>query len=91
LRIIDDGLGLLPFSNAVHYDNEEQRRPVFHDAIRRGALPAGFATEDGVGLVYRGTELAEAVTDTEGKRAFSVGPSSAGEVEEAELPIRLLA
>jgi peptidase E len=29
LRPVTDALGFLPFSNAVHYDSEEQRRPLF--------------------------------------------------------------
>ena len=35
-------------------------------------LPAGYATDDGVGLHYRGTELVEAVTDRPGKNAYRV-------------------
>ena len=29
LRPITNGLGLLPYSNGVHYDSEAQRRPLF--------------------------------------------------------------
>jgi peptidase E len=58
LRPITNGLGLVPFSNGVHYDSEEQRRPLFQSLIADGTLPAGYATDDGVGVLYRGTEFA---------------------------------
>lgn len=90
LRVVANGLGLVPFSNAVHYDSEEQRRPVFHRAIAQGRLPEGYATEDGVGLLYRGAELVEAVTDTAGKRAFHVSRDAHGGAVETELPVRVL-
>ena len=61
-----DGLGLIPTSNGVHHDSEEQRRPLYHRLVADGTLPGGHATDDGVGLVYRGTELVEAVADRPG-------------------------
>jgi peptidase E len=72
LRPVTDGLGMLPYANGVHYDSEEQRRPVFHRLVGEGILPAGYATDDGVGLVYRGTDLVEAVSEVAGRSAYSV-------------------
>ncbi|MGA2528220.1 MAG: peptidase E [Acidimicrobiales bacterium] len=72
LRPVVDGLGLLPYSNGVHYDSESQRRPLLQRLIADGGLPDGYATDDGVGLVYRGTELVEAVTEVRGKGAYSI-------------------
>lgn len=91
LRGIDNGLGFVPFSNGVHYDSEEQRRPKFHELIKYGSLPDGYATEDGVGVLYRGERFVEAVTDVPGKLAYrvSLDPTS-GEVVEEELDTRLL-
>ena len=40
--------------------------------MAEGVLPPGFAADDGVGLVFRGTELAEAVSEADGGRAFRV-------------------
>lgn len=89
LRPVTNGLGFLPYSNGVHYDSEPQRRPVFCDLIARGELPEGFATDDGVGLVYRGTSLVEAVSEVRGKGAYSV--RRAGErAEEDRIEPRLL-
>jgi len=67
-----DGLGMLPWSNGVHYDNELQRRPLFQSLIAGGELPDGYATDDGVGLRYEGTTLVEAVTEVRGKGAYFV-------------------
>ncbi len=72
LRPIANGLGFLPYSNGVHYDSETQRRPLFQRLIAEGHLPDGYATDDGVGLVYRGTTLVEAVTELRGKGAYQV-------------------
>ncbi|MDX6644173.1 MAG: dipeptidase, partial [Solirubrobacteraceae bacterium] len=40
------GLGLLPHSNAVHYDGDPSRRAAFHRFLAAG-MPAGYACEDG--------------------------------------------
>lgn len=72
LRPVTNGLGFLPYSNGVHYDSEAQRRPLYHRLVAEGILPAGFATDDGVGLVYRGTDLVEAVADRPGCAAYRV-------------------
>ena len=90
LRAITNGLALLPYSNGVHYDSEEQRRPLYHRLVAEGVLPAGYATDDGVGLHYRGTELAEAVTDQPGKAAYHVERSATGMAVETKIEPRLL-
>ncbi|SDY40852.1 Peptidase E [Modestobacter sp. DSM 44400] len=90
LRAVTDGLALLPFSNSVHHDSEEQRRPLYRQLVADGILPAGYATEDGVGLVYRGTELAEAVADRPGKVAYRVVPGADGTVIETCIEPRRL-
>ena len=81
LRPVLDGLALLPYSNGVHYDSEAQRRPLFQRLVADGVLPDGYATDDGVGLVYRGTELVEAVTELKGKGAYAVSRNGEEAVE----------
>jgi len=90
LRPVTNGLALLPYSNGVHYDSEQQRRPLFHRLVGDGTLPPGYATDDGVGLHYRGTELAEAVSDTPGKSAYRVEPDGRGGAVETVIEPRLL-
>jgi peptidase E len=89
LRPVLDGLGFLPFSNSPHHDVEEQRRPLIHRLIAEGVLPDGYATENGTGLVFFGTELHEAFSEVEGKVAYSL--TRVGDhTEEVALPTRLL-
>lgn len=75
LRPVTNGLGLIPFSNSVHHDTEAQRRPLFQSLIRDGTLPLGYATDDGAGVLYRGTEFAEAVCERDGAAAYFVDAS----------------
>lgn len=86
---VTNGLGLVPFSNSVHYDSEAQRRPLFHALVAQGTLPAGYATDDGVGLVYRGTDFVEAVTEVDGKAAYYV-EKDGDEIREHRLETRVL-
>jgi peptidase E len=83
-----DGLGLVPFSNGVHDDLDDQpRRTAYRDMVATGQLGAGYATEDGVGLHYAGTELHEAVSILPGKRAWRVDPDgTGGYTEQAIIP-----
>ena len=89
LRPVTNGLGLLPYGNGVHYDSEERRRPLVHRLVADGTLPETHCTDDGVGLVYRGTDLVEAVSDVPGKGAYVVRRGDDGAVEERFEP-RLL-
>jgi dipeptidase E len=65
------GLGLLPHSNAVHYDGDSGRRAAFHRYLAAG-MPAGYACEDGAALHFMGTELVRVVASRAGARAFHV-------------------
>ena len=90
LRAFTDGLGWLPYSNGVHYDGEEQRRPLMHKLIGDGTLADGYATDDGAGLVYRGTRLAEVVADRAGPLGYELKRAADGSVTETPLPTRVL-
>jgi peptidase E len=63
LAPVTDALGFLPYGNGVHYDSEEQRRPLLHELVSSGTLPESYATDDRVAIVYRGTEPVEVITD----------------------------
>ncbi|WP_394612997.1 Type 1 glutamine amidotransferase-like domain-containing protein [Lentzea sp. JNUCC 0626] len=91
LRIVTNGLGFLPYGNGVHYDSEEQRRPKIHEAVAAGTLPTTYCTDDGAGLLYRGTELAEAVTERPGAGAYVVvREDSSATAQEEKLDTRAL-
>lgn len=78
LRPVTNGLGLLPWSNGVHYDSEPQRRPLFRSLVADGSLPSGYATDDGAGLLYRDTEMTEALAERGNAGAYWVerGPDN---------------
>ncbi len=79
----------MPWSNAVHYDEEAGRRNAFLDAIADG-FPPGFGVGDAAALHFVGTELAEVVSSRPGARAVYVRPDGAGGVSERDLPVRYL-
>ena len=89
LRPVTDALAYLPYGNGVHYDSDEGRRPLVHRLVADGTLPETHCTDDGVGLVYRGTRLVEAVAEVPGKGAYMVRREGATAVEERISP-RLL-
>jgi dipeptidase E len=64
-------LGFLPGSACPHYDGEEQRRPRYRELVD-GGFPEGVAADDGVGIHYVGTEIAEVVTCRPGAAAYRV-------------------
>jgi peptidase E len=90
LRPVTNGLGFLPYSNGVHYNSEQQRRPLYHRLIEDGTLTDGYATDDGVGLVYRGTDMVEAVADRPGCAAYRVQRGADGSAVETVLEPRML-
>ena len=63
LQPVTDGLGLLPYGNGVHYDSEEQRRPLLQSLVADGSLPLSYCTDDRVGILYEGTDTVEVLTD----------------------------
>ena len=72
------GMGFLPYSNAVHYDDKPDRRAAFLAAVADGMV-SGYGTGDGAALHFIGTELAEVVTSRPKARACYVTPD--GEIE----------
>ncbi|MGW0705228.1 Type 1 glutamine amidotransferase-like domain-containing protein [Streptomyces sp. NPDC002643] len=90
LRPVTDALAYLPYGNGVHYDSDAGRRPLVHDLVAGGTLPETHCTDDGVGLVYRGTQLVEAVTEIPGRAAYVVRRDDDGKATEERLEPRLL-
>ena len=98
LRPVTNGLGLLPYGNGVHYDSEQQRRPLLHQLVADGVLPRSYATDDRTGILYEGVEPVAVVTDDMGSvddvaaadpagpSAYLVERSDTGDVTETRLP-----
>ncbi len=78
------GLGLLPYSNCVHYDAEPERRAEYHRLVGEGMRP-GFAAEDGVGLHFCGTRLERVVSSRRDGHAYRV---ETGAEEVVEIPLK---
>lgn len=82
------GLGLLPWSNCVHYGDEAGRREAYHTHLARGMCP-GYAASDGAALHFVGHRMIEAVSSRPKARAWCVGDRGE-DIVESELPIRYL-
>lgn len=75
-------LGFLPGSLSVHHDGEPGRRPVYLAAVASGEIAGGYAADDGVGLLFRGTRLAEVVSSRPHARAYRVARAEGGVIED---------
>jgi dipeptidase E len=74
------GLGLLPYSNCVHYDAEPARRVEYHRFVGDG-MRAGFAADDGALLHFCGRQLERVVSSRPAARAYRVEPLRNGVLE----------
>jgi peptidase E len=75
LQPVTNALGFLPYGNGVHYDSEEQRRPLLQKLVGDGTLPTSYATDDRVGILYEGIDPVQVITDLD--EPGSGGPSAA--------------
>ena len=94
LAPLTGGLGFLAGSHSPHYDGEPERRPTYERLIAAGALPAGYAADDGAALVFDGPDLIEVVSERAGATAYRVEPrgsGAGGAVRETPLTARALA
>ena len=82
------GLGLLPYSNCVHYDGEPARRESYHRFLSAGMAP-GYAAGDGAALHFKGESLAGVVSSRPQATAWWV-EEVGGDISEVALPVRLL-
>ncbi|GAB0101822.1 Type 1 glutamine amidotransferase-like domain-containing protein [Nocardia sp. JMUB6875] len=89
LQILPEGLGFVAGSCCPHYDAEDQRQPLFHRAIQKGELPAGYAIDDLVSLHFHGAQLVEAVSSQADGKAYRVA-AAGDEVVETPIPVRHL-
>ncbi|MGN6253396.1 MAG: Type 1 glutamine amidotransferase-like domain-containing protein [Solirubrobacterales bacterium] len=63
------GLGLLPFSNTVHYERGGRRSEAYHRFLREG-MRGGYAAEDGAALHFCGEELNRVVASRPQARGY---------------------
>lgn len=93
LQTVTNGLGFLPFGNAVHFDSEAQRRPLAHKLIKNETFENIYATDDGVGILYENEVPVEVITDkptnADGSAAYLIKKIN-GEVVETRLNVGIL-
>jgi peptidase E len=82
------GLGLLPGSMSVHLDGEPDRRRPYVDAVASGALPPGYAADDGVALLWEDRELSRLVGSKPGLHCIRVEADGVTEVSVEALSSR---
>ncbi len=75
-----EGLGLLPHSLSVHADTERERLPVYEASVASDVLPAGWAADDGVGLLFCGDRLERVVSSRAGTHAVHVARTADGQL-----------
>lgn len=80
------GLGLLPGSLSVHADGDPERLPVFERAVAERALPAGWAADDGVGLLFKGRDLVRVVSSRPTRKAVWVEQTPSGLRRDVRVP-----
>jgi dipeptidase E len=90
LAPLKDGLKLLPGSFCPHYDSESLRRPRYHEVVASGALPDGYAADDGVGLLFEGRQLVAVIASLPGASAFRVSRGRGNTVEEEPLRAKVI-
>lgn len=89
LQVLPEGLGFIPGSMCPHYDAEDQRRPLFHQALLDGSLPTGYAVGNLESAVFEGTELKGAVSSQADGLALKVEAID-GKIVETPLPLTVL-
>ena len=89
LRGYTDALGMLAGSFCPHYNSEPRRRPLYHQLVADGELPAGIACDDGAAAHYADDTLAELLSDRPTSQAYRVEKSASG-VTEMPLDTRCL-
>jgi hypothetical protein len=82
-----DGLGFLRGGNSVHHHSEPERRRFFREAVAAGAVPPGYAVDDGAGLLFAGTALVDAVAARPGAGAWHVETGPGGDRVAVERPL----
>lgn len=90
MQPVTNGLAFLPYTSGVHYDSEEQRRPLIHRLIADGTLPDGYATDDGVNIHFIDEQFHEALSDRPDVFAYQITRNDDGSISEEKIEPTLL-
>lgn len=79
---LHDGLRLLAGSFCPHFDGEAERRPTYHRLVAQGALPPGYAADDGAAILFTDGALDHVVTSRPDAAAYRVTREGDRAIEE---------
>lgn len=89
LRRYTKGLAFLPYGNGVHYGVNPLRRQILGEMVADGTFTEAYSSENGIGLVYRDTELVEVVSDRDDVYGWHTRLEDGNVVEDRLVPRRL--
>lgn len=69
------GLGVLPGSFCPHYHSEEERAPIYAEAIGEGHLPDGYGVDDGAAIHWVNGEIKGFLSENTQAKAYQVESS----------------
>ncbi len=78
------GLGLVHGSFCPHFDGEAERVPVYTEAVRSGALPDGYAADDGAAVHYADGIPSNFLSERREAKVYRVLPTEAGVLVEPQ-------
>ena len=58
---------------SVHYDSEPRPRTLLQRLISDGTQPAGYATDNGLGVLHRGTDIVQALSERDDATSGGTG------------------
>ena len=76
-----DCLGFLPFSHCPHYHSEPTRKPLYHDAVLKGLLKAGYACDDRAGILFENEKPVKIVSANKENNCYFISVEN-GKVKE---------
>lgn len=91
MQPVTNGLEFLPYTSGVHYNTEQQRRPLIQSLIADGTLPDGYATDDGVNIHFIDQEFHKAVSDRPNAFAYRITRDEDASAREETIVPELLA
>jgi dipeptidase E len=77
-------LGFLKGSNCPHYDGELERRPAYHNLIRKKKILPGLAADDGVAFHFINEEIHKIVSSRKEASAYNVYLNGSNQIVEEQ-------
>ncbi len=66
------GLGILPGSFCSHYHSEDDRAPIYAEAVSDGTLPSGYGVDDGAGIHWIDGQARAFLAETTDAKVYRV-------------------